>query len=116
MVIHVPGWNTMSAVQVLNQVEDIPILHFGDLDPDGAKIVSHLRKPFPRLQWVVPEFWKECVPDRAQKQPWPSDLDLTAAPPLVRELRDSGLWLEQETITLDPRLPAALEKAAREAS
>ena len=112
MIIHVPGWNTVTAKQVLDQVEDIPILHFGDLDPQGAGIVSHLRKEFPRLRWVVPSFWSECVPDRAQKQPWPSNLDLTAAPSLVHELKDAGLWLEQETITLDPRLPAALERAA----
>ena len=72
---------------------------------------NHLRKPFARLGWVVPEFWRECVPDQAQKQRWPSDLDLTAAPPLV-QLRDSAVWLEQETITLDPRLPAVLEPVA----
>ena len=110
MIIHVPGWNTITAKQVLDQLEDIPILHFGDLDPQGAEIVSHLRKQYPRLRWVVPSFWSECVPHRAQKQPWPSDLDLTAAPSLVHELKDAGLWLEQETITLDPRLPAALER------
>ena len=77
MVIHVPGWNTITAKRVLDQLEDIPILHFGDLDPQGAEIVSHLRKQFPRLRWMVPSFWSECVPHRAQKQPWPSDLDLT---------------------------------------
>ena len=77
MIIHVPGWNTITAKQVLDQLEDIPILHFGDLDPQGAEIVSHLRKQYPRLRWVVPSFWSECVPHRAQKQPWPSDLDLT---------------------------------------
>ena len=56
------------------------------------------------------------VAHRARGKPWPSDLDLTAAPSLVHELKDAGLWLEQETIILDPRLPTALEKAAREAS
>ena len=116
MVIHVPGWNTATATLVLEQLEDIPILHFGDLDPDGVKIVGHLRKEYPRLRWVVPEFWKECVPDRAQKQPWPVDLDLTDAPAFVHELKDSGLWLEQETITLDPRLPGALEQEAHRAN
>ena len=116
IVIHVPGLNTMSTMQVLNQLEDIPILHFGDLDPGGAKIVRNLGKSFPRLQWVVPDFWNECVPDRAQKKAWPSNLDLTGAPSLVRTLKDEGLWLEQETITLDPRLPAALEQAARRPS
>ena len=54
---------------------------------------------------MVPEFWKEWVPDRALKRPWPDDLDLTDAPALVQELKDSGRWLEQETITLDPLGP-----------
>lgn len=112
MVVHVPGWNTATATLVLNQLEDIPVLHFGDLDPQGTEIVNHLRKQVPRVQWVVPTFWRECVPDQAQKRPWPSDLDLTDAPPLVRKLKDLGLWLEQETITLDPRLPTALVEAA----
>ena len=116
MVIHVPGWNTATATLVMDQLDGIPILHFGDLDPQGAEIVSHLRRQYPRLRWVVPEFWKECVPDRALKRPWPRDLDLTGAPTLVHELKDSRLWLEQETITLDPRLPGAIEQEAHRAN
>ena len=111
MVVHVPGWNSPTAKRILDQLEDIPILHFGDLDPDGAKIVHHLRRQYPRLQWAVPGFWSECLPDRAQRKQWPGDLDLTDAPSLVQELKDAGLWLEQETITLDSRLPRALEHA-----
>ncbi len=61
---------------------------------------------------MVPEFWKECVPKQALKRPWSNDLDLTDAPALVHELKNSGLWLEQETIILDPRLPTALEEEA----
>ena len=116
MVIHVPGWNTATVRQVLDQLEDIPILHFGDLDPQGAEIVSHLRTHLPRLRWVVPEFWNEYVPERALKRPWPSTMDLTTAPPLVRELKETEQWLEQEIIVLDPRLPGALEEEAHRAN
>ena len=116
IVIHVPGWNTATAKLVLDQLEDIPVLHFGDLDPEGAKIVGHLRKEYSRLRWVVPEFWMECVPERTLKRPWPSYLDLTDAPRLVQELKNSGLWLEQETIVLDPRLARALEEEEHRAN
>ena len=116
IVIHVPGWNTATARLVLDQLEDLPLLHFGDLDPQGAEIVKHLKKHYSRLRWVVPEFWKECVPKRALKRPWPNDLVLTDAPALVHELKDSGLWLEQETIVLDPRLPTALGEEAHRAN
>ena len=116
IVIHVPGWNTATARLALDQLEDIPLLHFGDLDPQGAGIVNHLKKHYSRLRWVVPEFWKECVPKRALKRPWSNDLDLTDAPELVHELKNSGLWLEQETIILDTRLPTALEEEAHRAA
>ena len=116
MVVHVPGWNTVPATQLpvlLDQMDTVPLLHFGDLDPAGARIVNHLRTSFPKLQWAVPGFWKEYLPDHAQKGEWPSDLNLTAAPALVRELADARLWLEQESITLDDRLPRALAAALR---
>ena len=50
IVIHVPGWNTANAMLVVDQLEDDPVLHFGDLDPDGAKIVGHLKREYPRLR------------------------------------------------------------------
>lgn len=113
IVIHVPGWNTTTAKLVVDQLEDAPVLHFGDLDPEGAKIAGHLKREYPRLRWVVPEFWKEWVPERALKRAWPDDLDLNDAPALVQELKDSGLWLEQETIALDPRLAGVLAEMSR---
>lgn len=113
MVVHVPGWNTLPAKLLLDQFDTVPLLHFGDLDPAGARIVNHLRSSFPKLQWAVPGFWKEYLPEHGQKGDWPSYLDLTAAPSLVRELADARLWLEQETISLDDRLPRALQEALR---
>ena len=112
MAVHVPGWNTSTARRLLDGIDaSIPVVHFGDLDPEGVQIGNHLRARFPRLRWAVPDFWRECVPDRAQKGEWPTELNLGAAHALVHELRDAGLWLEQETIGLDPRLPEALEEA-----
>ena len=112
LIVHIPGWETTTAKKLLDQLDGTPILHFGDLDPNGVRIVAHLREAFPRIQWVVPDFWLEWIPDHGQKQTWPDNLDLSGTPPLVRRLRDCALWLEQETITLDPRLPEELQRAA----
>ena len=111
MAVHVPGWNTSTARRLLDGIDaSIDLVHFGDLDPEGVKIGNHLREHYPRLRWAVPDFWHECVPDRALRGAWPEDLDLSNAPALVHALSQAGLWLEQETICLDTRLPRALEE------
>ena len=111
MAVHVPGWNTSTARRLLDGIDaSIPVVHFGDLDPEGVQIGNHLREHYPRLRWAVPDFWRECVPDRALKGTWPEDLDLSDAPALVHALSQAGLWLEQETICLDTRLPRVLEE------
>jgi hypothetical protein len=114
LVAHVPGWNTATVVRLLDQLKDVPAVHFGDLDPNGARILRHLRSLRPNLAWAVPSFWAECVPDRALRADWPRDLDLVDAPELVRRLAREGLWLEQETIVLDERLENGLLEAAAE--
>jgi hypothetical protein len=111
LVAHVPGWDTASVTDLLAQVPDVPVVHFGDLDPNGVRIVRHLRALCPRLRWAVPAFWREHVPARALPRPWPDDLPLDDAPALVRDLAARGLWLEQELLALDPRLGPALEDA-----
>jgi hypothetical protein len=108
LVAHVPGWDTASVRDLLEQLPGVPVVHFGDLDPNGVRIVRHLRQLCPSLVWAVPEFWAEHVPGRALTRPWPDDLDLSQAPALVRELATRGLWLEQELLALDPRLEPAL--------
>ena len=110
MDIHVPGWNTATVKHLLEQMNTVPLLHFGDLDPGGVEIVSHLRQGHPRLRWAVPEFWREYVHERTLRKRWPDNLVLQGAPPLVHELKESGLWLEQESIMLDPRLTGALRR------
>lgn len=110
LVAHVPGWDTATVSQLLVHIERAPIVHFGDLDPNGVRILLHLRARHPALRWFVPAFWREQLALRAQKGNWPPDLDLSGAPALVRELAGSGRWLEQESIVLDPRLPLELER------
>ena len=110
LVVHVPGWNTATVRVLLDRLGDVPLVHFGDLDPNGVRIAAHLRTARPGLRWAVPDFWREHVPGRTQRLAWPEDLVWINAPDLVRELAQAGLWLEQETIALDPRLRNALEQ------
>jgi hypothetical protein len=112
LLAHVPGWDTCTARLLLKQLRDIPVVHFGDLDPNGIRIMRHLRECRSDLRWVVPEFWREYLPKAALRANWPDDLDLADAPTLVQQLASSGLWLEQEVILLDPRLPQALVSCA----
>lgn len=109
LVAHVPGWNTATVRLLIEQLAGVPIVHFGDLDPNGLGIFQHLRELCPSLLWAVPDFWSEHIEHRARACAWPNDIDLNAVPGWVRDLARRGLWLEQELITLDPRLPMALE-------
>lgn len=111
MLVHVPGWNTTTVRQLLVTLGDVPVVHFGDLDPNGVRIMQHLRTHLPRLGWLVPSWWAELVQLHAQDREWPDDLDLRDAPGLVRELAASRRWLEQERVVLDPRLSAAMRDA-----
>lgn len=109
LLAHVPGWDTATVGHLLDRIEGVPIVHFGDLDPNGVRIMLHLRKRVPNLKWFVPEFWFELVDGCGLKTTWPQDLDLGFAPAPVRALAARGLWLEQERIVLDPRIVDALE-------
>jgi hypothetical protein len=116
LVAHVPGWDTATVRLLLAQaaIRSVPVVHFGDLDPAGVRIVRHLRGIRRDLRWAVPEFWGEYVEERALPGEWPGDLDLQGTPPLVCELARRSVWLEQEPIAVDPRLRVALEEMAAE--
>jgi hypothetical protein len=113
LIIHVPGWNTATLRLFLPQLGEVPVVHFGDLDPAGIRIIRHLREIHPALIWAVPDFWDEYVDRHALPGVWPDDLKLDGCPALVRKLATRRLWLEQEVIAVDPRLRAALETAMR---
>jgi Uncharacterized protein conserved in bacteria C-term(DUF2220) len=108
LVAHVPGWDTRTVRVLLEGLAGVPVVHFGDLDPAGVRIVQHLRGFCPGLRWAVPEFWSEYVEERALVGRWPEGVELDGAPRLVRDLARRGLWMEQEVIALDPRLTGAL--------
>ena len=104
LLAHVPGWDTATVAHLLDHVAHVPVLHFGDLDPNGVRIYLHLRERRPDLRWFVPAFWAELVDSHGLRAPWPADLDVRAAPALVRDLAARGLWLEQERIVVDHRI------------
>lgn len=109
LLAHVPGWDTATVGHLLDRLSSIPVVHFGDVDPSGVRIMLHLRKRAPNLKWFLPEFWFELADVCGLRAEWPQELDLDFAPGQVRELAALGLWLEQERIVLDPRIPDALE-------
>jgi hypothetical protein len=109
LLAHVPGWDTATVGHMLDRIEDVPVVHFGDLDPNGVRIMLHLRRRVPNLKWFLPEFWFELVDVCGLPTTWPEELDLDFAPAPVRALAARGLWLEQERIVLDPRMVEALE-------
>ena len=108
LAAHVPGWDTRTIRLVLERLPTVPLVHFGDLDPNGLRIFRHLRQLRPEARWFVPHFWSDYIPTRGLDATWPADLYLADTPAIVRNLAQRGIWLEQETITLDPRLPEAL--------
>jgi hypothetical protein len=109
LLVHVAGWDTATTARLLECLVGIPAVHFGDLDPNGVRIVQHLRAIRQDLQWFVPSFWEEFVDAKGLSGRWPDDLDIGAAPELVRRLAARAIWLEQEPIVLDSRTPIALE-------
>jgi Uncharacterized protein conserved in bacteria C-term(DUF2220) len=108
LIVHVPGWDTATVVRLLEGLSHVPVIHFGDLDPNGVRILQHLRGLRPDLHWFVPAFWAELLDAKGQPGVWPDDLDLSQAPTLVRQLARRGLWLEQEPLAVDPRTALAL--------
>ncbi|TCO82710.1 hypothetical protein EV699_104102 [Plasticicumulans lactativorans] len=92
-------------------------LHFGDLDGAGLAIGERLaaalgRAPAP----FIPEWWGEYLEagfgltPAAAAAPWP-EAPSGERHPLLATLAERGLWLEQEAILLDRRLPASLAAA-----
>jgi hypothetical protein len=111
LLAHVPGWDTATVGHLLDRLSGIPVLHFGDLDPNGVRIMLHLRRRAPDLKWFLPDFWFELAHEYGLRVKWPRDFNLDFAPVQVRELAAHDLWLEQERIVLDVRMADALEAA-----
>ncbi len=108
LLVHVPGWDTATVAHLLQRLTHVPVVHFGDLDPNGVRIYQHLRGMRPDLRWYVPTFWRDLVDSKGLVGEWPDDLGLDDTPALVRHLAGRSRWLEQEPIAIDERTPAAL--------
>ncbi len=65
LLAHVPGWDTQTVRLLLKDLQHVPVAHFGDLDPNGVRIMRHLRQFRPDLCWFVPDFWREYLPKAA---------------------------------------------------
>lgn len=113
LLAHVPGWDTTTVMCLLERVATVPVVHFGDLDPNGVRIYRHLRDRRADLRWFVPSFWDEYLESHGIHAHWPEHLDLGEAPALVKTLAARALWLEQERVAVDPRVVAELEALIR---
>jgi hypothetical protein len=102
LLAHVPGWDTATVGHLLDRLSGIPVMHFGDIDPNGVRIMLHLRRRAPNLKWFLPEFWFQIADVCGLRATWPEDLDFDFAPVQVRDLITRGLWLEQELGSTDP--------------
>jgi hypothetical protein len=109
LLAHVPGWDTATARRLLSTLAPLPVLHFGDLDPAGLRIVAHLRAEVPHLRWFVPACWSDYAASHGQPRDWPPGIVPHDAPRLVHDLAAARLWLEQEVVVLDPRFAGELE-------
>lgn len=116
LTVYVPGWNTRIARDLLSGLEETPILHFGDLDPNGVAILNHLRRWRPDLGWLIPDYWKEYADDRGLPKRWPDVSFPPESPSWVVSLAEAGVWLEQEVIVLDSRFLSSVEEAVDSAS
>ena len=111
LLVHTPGWDTATVLSLLSTLAGVPKLHFGDLDPNGVRIYRHLADRIPGLGWFVPNFWSELVPMFGRPCVWPEDLELADAPGFVRQLANTGQWMEQESVVFDNRLAPAMDAA-----
>lgn len=115
LVVHVPGWNTRTTRDLLKGLDEVPVIHFGDLDPNGIAILAHLRRWRPGVRWLVPPYWEERRDDKGLTRDWP-DLDMPQdAPEWVRQLPERRRWLEQEVVAVDSRFGQFLEKEIQRA-
>ncbi len=116
LALLVDGWNTPLAIEFLRHVPSaIPHAYFGDYDATGLRIYRHLRDALGRdIAQLAPSFALEYLPTHGRPvsrkcTPWSQVPAESGEPELLRCLRQSNQWLEQESITLDGRLVEALE-------
>lgn len=115
MVLYSQGKAYQGAIAVLQALEDVPWVHFGDLDPAGFLLAERMARLVERpLHFYVPTFAAEyLLRKRPAKKKWRVD---GWTQPTVMQLALANSWLEQELFLLDPRLEADLVTIAEQES
>lgn len=114
LVVHIPGWNTRLARLLLEPLRETPLVHFGDLDPNGVAIVEHLRLWRDDVDWLVPACWEELRGTHGLRRVWPHGVLPEGTPDWVCRLVSDGLWLEQEPLVVHEGWPESLASALGE--
>ncbi|EIC1283970.1 hypothetical protein K9222_004231, partial [Salmonella enterica subsp. enterica serovar Java] len=112
ILIFAPGLNYLPACRWISQYgQDIPWVHFPDLDPNGLTIARQLSHSLTRPCRIwLPDFWPSAhqVNDMigAGKHAWDTAPDC----PQLTQLRQEQRWIEQEVLVVDYRCIAAIQK------
>lgn len=112
LLIFAPGLNYLPACRWISQYgQDIPWVHFPDLDPNGLTIARQLSQLLARpCQIWLPDFWQSAhqVNDMmgAGKHAWDAAPDC----PQLRQLKQEQRWIEQEVLVVDYRFNAAIQR------
>jgi hypothetical protein len=107
MIILGGGNAWLSAAHIVGLYPEVPIVWFGDLDPEGVAIRHRfVRRTKRKVIAAIPPFWSEYLEGYAisAKGKW-RGCNLDKEDDLVRQLAVRDQWLEQEPLALDLRLP-----------
>ncbi|EYU15486.1 Wadjet anti-phage system protein JetD domain-containing protein [Photorhabdus bodei] len=112
ILVFSPGQNFSQACKWIRRFgQNITWIHFPDLDPNGLKIAQQIAQALSRPCHIwLPQFWPTAhqVNDLvgASKLEWIQAPDCPQLAALVQEQR----WIEQETLVLDYRFCAAIQR------
>ena len=112
ILIFAPGLNYQPACRWISQYgQDIPWVHFPDLDPNGLTIARQLSYSLARPCRIwLPDFWPSAhqVNDMigAGKYAWDTVPDCPQLTQLMQEQR----WIEQEVLVVDYRFISAIQR------
>lgn len=118
LMLYSPGWDDSLAVRFISRLpNNIPWLHFGDLDPNGLRIGNVLLAGN-----RGPEIWLPRTADKLLEshrlrlvKPWSlSPLDYPILTNVtLKALVEANCWLEQEAMVLLPGFHEELEALCR---
>ncbi|MGI9280967.1 MAG: Wadjet anti-phage system protein JetD domain-containing protein [Endozoicomonas sp.] len=115
LYVYVPGNNQSIATEWLQKLDQFSWSHFGDLDQKGLKIAKQLSRNLnEKLELFLPAWWGEYIDLYSLKtgKSWntTSYRKLLTQFPILIELQNKQLRLEQEAIMLDKLFLASLKQ------